>query len=423
MGGTMICRVWTRMTSVLAAGVSVAALSAPLMAAELPEIKVSEANTVPACVTPGRLTAFLEQRNPSLDSKFANIAADYARTGDELKLRWDIAFFQMLLETGNLKFTGDVSSKQNNFAGLGATGRKEPGESFPDVETGVKAHLQHLLLYAGEHLDNPVADRTRKVQEWGVLTSWQKTLNGHITFSQLASKWAPGSRNYARDISGIAADFMDGPCRGEDPKPEMMALWKPDAIVGGDAAKKTDAAYTPPKVSGYDLARKANEDARANGSYIRSSLGAGMLHAIGSKDAANDATDTPSEAPQVKILNATTEDAANAPAETATSDGKAATVQTASLATGAKGLQDAAAAADKSKCKVWTASYGGTRAVIIRAKSEGQDNYTVLDVNEKTAERETDAYIAAYAKGGEKIGDFTTPTQALDKAFEMCPEG
>ena len=89
--------------------------------------------------------------------------------GDDLKIRWDIAFFQMMLETGNLTFKGDVSAKQNNFAGMGATGNHVPGESFPDVATGVKAHLQHLLLYAGVHLDNPVAERTRKVQEWGVL--------------------------------------------------------------------------------------------------------------------------------------------------------------------------------------------------------------------------------------------------------------
>ena len=102
--------------------------------------------------------AFLNSRNGNVDGHFSTIAADYMRIGDELKIRWDIAFFQMLLETGNLTFKGDVKSNQNNFAGLGATGKHVPGESFADVATGVKAHLQHLLLYAGEHLDDPVAD-------------------------------------------------------------------------------------------------------------------------------------------------------------------------------------------------------------------------------------------------------------------------
>jgi hypothetical protein len=76
-----------------------------------------------------------------------------------------------------------------------------------------------------------------------------------------------------------------------------------------------------------------------------------------------------------------------------------------------------------SKCKVWTASYGGQRAVLIKATAETTVNYTVLDVNEAAEKREVDAYIAAYAKGGENIGAFPSQTKALDKAFELCPEG
>jgi hypothetical protein len=61
--------------------------------------------------------------------------------------------------------------------------------------------------------------------------------------------------------------------------------------------------------------------------------------------------------------------------------------------------------------------------VIIRARADRQDNYTVLDVNEGSEKREAAAYIAAYAKGGETVGEFTNPSQALDKAFELCPDG
>jgi len=75
------------------------------------------------------------------------------------------------------------------------------------------------------------------------------------------------------------------------------------------------------------------------------------------------------------------------------------------------------------KCKVWTASYGGVRSVIIKARADQQDNYTVLDVNEGSEKREAQAYIAAYAKGGKMVGEFTNPSQALDKAFELCPDG
>ena len=42
-----------------------------------------------------------------------------------------------------------MKPEQNNFAGLGATGGGESGESFKDIETGVRGHIEHLLLYAG----------------------------------------------------------------------------------------------------------------------------------------------------------------------------------------------------------------------------------------------------------------------------------
>lgn len=425
-----------------AAAISLAAAANSALAAELPEIKLSAQNVVPACVTPGRLSAFLEQRNSSLDPRFATIAADYMRIGEELNIRWDTAFFQMLLETGNLTFKGDVSSTQNNFAGLGATGKKAPGESFPDVATGVKAHLQHVLLYAGEKLDDPVAERTRKVQEWGVLTEWQKTMSGPMTYSKLAKKWAPTSRAYARDIENVAASFYDGMCKSADPKPEMMALVRPEkslpktttAVAAANSATYETASIAGnAKVSGADLAKRAVEEARASGSFVKSNLGAGSL--IPPAEA------TPSVQPSVTILNAakpevTTDETSTGAATAATSATATATsnIQVAALGSGASlkpiaevKIPSKPTAAPKlemgPKCRVWTASYGGTRAIIIRAKADQLDNYTVLDVNEGAEKREAEAYIAAYAKGGETVGEYTNPTQALDKAFELCPEG
>ncbi len=448
----MMCHVRALSALALASAVSAAAVSLPAHAASLPAIKLSDANAVPACATPGRLTAFLEKRNSKLDERFGSIAADYMRLGEELQIRWDTAFFQMLLETGNLTFTGDVSAKQNNFAGLGATGKHEPGETFPDVATGVKAHLEHLLMYSGEKLDNPVAERTRKVQEWAVLTSWQKTIEGPMTYTQLAKKWAPSTRAYASDIESVSQAFYDGVCKSDDPKPEMMALAKPDeAAAKGSLDKNTQVAaaatasgdgFTPPKISGADLARRANEEARASGSFLRSNLGAGLFAGLGdpTKAPATAATEQANEPanvlakaqPAVTILNAAKpepEAAATLPPASAPSLPAAETagnVQLAALGSSAKTAIAPPAAVTPppmSKCKVWTASYGGARAVIIKASADAQDNYTVLDVNEGTEVREADAYISAYAKGGKTVGEFTSTTQALDKAFELCPEG
>ena len=35
-----------------------------------------------------------------------------------------------------------------NFAGIGTTGGGVPGNSYPDVRTGVRAQIQHLKAYA-----------------------------------------------------------------------------------------------------------------------------------------------------------------------------------------------------------------------------------------------------------------------------------
>ncbi len=441
MGVTMMCRFGALFALPLATAMSAVCLSAPALAAELPQIKINDDNKVPECATPGRLSAFLEARNKTLNARFAAIAADYMRVGEELGIRWDVAYFQMLLETGNLTFTGDVSEDQNNFAGLGATGKKEPGESFPDVATGVKAHLQHLLMYAGEPVESPVAERTRKVQEWGVLTSWQKTIDGPMTYTHLAKKWAPGSRNYSRDIANVSESFYDGLCKDADPKPEMMALARPNSETKSAAVEPAAAVadeQPTPKVSGAELARRAVAEARASGSFVRSNLGAGDLAKAAETAATSSpqSSETPTAQPAFTIINAPKPEAEATEAVEAevpvAAPEKTAKIQTAALGSGTKAAvtppavsknKEAAAPDQSGKCRVWTASYGGSRAIIIKAAGDQATNYTVLDVNEGTEKREADAYISAYAKGGESVGEFANQTQALDKAFELCPEG
>ena len=63
-------------------------------------------------------------------------------------VRPEVVYCQVMHETGNLKFGGDVKIEQYNFAGLGATGGGNPGNSFKDVRTGIRAQVQHLKCYA-----------------------------------------------------------------------------------------------------------------------------------------------------------------------------------------------------------------------------------------------------------------------------------
>jgi hypothetical protein len=439
-------------------------------AAELPPIRADGSNRVADCATPGRLTLYLKQRNPKLDPRYEGLAGEYMRHGEALHVRWDYAFFQMLLETGNLTYGGDVKADQNNFAGLGATGKGARGERFKDISTGARAHLEHLVMYSGERVENPVAERTRNVQDWGVLTKWQRSLGDSITFSQLARQWAPGSRRYAADIEAIATRFFDGVCREPDPQPELMAAHgdTPARTRKADAAARVDAALAASEqTSGARVDPLATAESAAAASKSKP---AGVV-APTTKDtlpvkgaaAVAAATQTPqptaktkdtataaakaSATPVVKLINAApTTDVPDASAAQSAAEASAAAqasgkaIEVAALpgtlnstgetkATGKpekksdKKPDKKEAAAAAGKCRVWTASYGGAKAIIIKAVSDKTTNYTVLDVNEGTEKREAEAYINAYAKGGQSVGEFASQTQALEKAFELCPEG
>lgn len=419
----------------------------PLAAADLPAIKTSRNNTVPTCVTPGRLLAYLETRNPHLDPRFHAISSEYMRLGETLGVRWDYAFYQMLLETGSLSFrdgnrSGDVKPAQNNFAGLGATGRGAHGESFEDIATGVRAHLEHLLLYAGERVDNPVADRTRKIQEWGVLTDWHKGFARPVTFGDLAAKWAPGTRSYRRMIEGIAERFEEF-CAKPDPRPELVQEARKDKR----ATEAKAAEAKPERLAGAELAQRAIDTGKAESDGKRSALG---LQPAPSQAAATSAS------PPFRLLNQPATEARGevAPAFAAADDGgggklergdRPAVAPGAAKPPGQSGKADKGNGADKplqtastaaaakslvappttaaQKCRVWTASYGGQKAMLIKSLIDKVVNYTVLDVNEGSEAREAEAFISAYAKNGAIAGQFGSQAQALEKAFELCPEG
>jgi hypothetical protein len=439
------------------------------------------------------MLAFLKSRNPDLNPRFESVATEYMRIGEQLGMRWDYAFYQMVLETGTLSFrngsrAGDVKPTQNNFAGLGATGRGEPGESFKDVATGVRAHLEHLLLYAGDKLANPIADRTRKVQEWGVLTAWQARFTRPITFNDLAEKWAPGSRGYGRLLQSLEENF-DEFCRRPDPRPELLAEVRAGRGQGAPEVKTAELA--PERVSGAELARRAIEQGKTEDNNRRTGLGAlepvktppvpfkvlnapppepersaevqpfagrprepeakaapaaipGIPFRAGMTSAPSKPLQPENPQPQAQLppqaqpqaqaqapvqpqvqpqaqTHAQPQPKATAAAAAPARPGPEPSFKVASAATAAKPLADAVPPGQK--CRVWTASYGGQKALIIRSIIEKVVNFTVLDVNEGAESREAEAFIAAYAKNGAVAGEFTSQAVALDKAFELCPEG
>ncbi|MCL2186459.1 MAG: glucosaminidase domain-containing protein [Treponema sp.] len=140
------------------------------------------------------LAVFLSQNNPKVDIDFAMMTAkNYIDEAAFEGVNHDIAFVQMCLETGFLRFGGDVKREQNNFCGLGAIGNGEPGLSFSEPLLGVRAHIQHLKAYGSTEplkgeLINP---RFRFVQRGRA-----------PTYEGLAGTWA-ADKQYAEKIKSI----------------------------------------------------------------------------------------------------------------------------------------------------------------------------------------------------------------------------
>ena len=203
-------------------------------AAALPRILASADNPVPLCVRPAALMDFVAERNAqhnparAIDPRFSHLAALYQRIGQCVArppekcvaVRWDYAFFQMLIETNYLTFRrpngvpAAVVPDDNNFAGVGATISGRPGERFKDVATGVLAHLQHVLMYSTTRVPNPVAQRTRQVQN--DVQDAMRRLHRPVTFADLAREWTGTDRNtYGAEMEKLAEKYAATYCRAQ----------------------------------------------------------------------------------------------------------------------------------------------------------------------------------------------------------------
>ncbi len=311
----------------------------------LPEIRLAAGQAVPACVTPSRLNRLLMERTRDLDPRFRDIARYYKQHGEALRIRWDYAFYQMLLETNYLSYKtgsgrwGDVDPKQNNFAGIGTTGGGVPGDSFPDVSSGVLAQMQHLVAYSGERVKNPLAPRTREKQD--DIVELSLALRRKVRFDDLTNRWA-ADRNYAKSIEWVADGYRKANCTatGEPLNPSA------DDFEEQRSRRAEGASSTRPRVAAL--------------------AGASAREGSGSPIA-------PAGTPR------------------------------------------------PSSCDVYSASYGGRVALLIRSETGASVNYTVLQVDDGLEQPQADAFIKVHAPNGRTIARFPSPEPAFVRAFELCP--
>ena len=143
-------------------------------------------------------------RNVDLN-RFAQL---YIEEANAEGIRADVAFAQAMKETGWLKFGGQVSISQFNFAGLGATDDGAAGMSFAQkygdnengIRMGIRAQIQHLKAYAStEPLNNACVDERFNLVKRGCApyVEWlgqKENPNGY--------GWATGA-NYGQGIIDI----------------------------------------------------------------------------------------------------------------------------------------------------------------------------------------------------------------------------
>lgn len=150
----------------------------------------------------GRLTApqlayYFCQMNPEADIiHIINFAFYYIQEAGEEGINSDVAFAQMCLETGYLRFGNLVQPEFHNYCGLGAMDAEHPGEVFETERLGVRAHIQHLHAYAtheDELLNNELIDPR---YSWVHKTKYTEDIEG------LTGTWATDPR-YAQKIEGI----------------------------------------------------------------------------------------------------------------------------------------------------------------------------------------------------------------------------
>jgi hypothetical protein len=466
----------SRTASIFASAIALA-LSAS-GAAAAPPIRTNATNQVPACVTPERLMAFLTERNAHLDPRYDNIASLYKLYGQGWHVRWDYAFFQMAIETNFLKFRrgdgslGDVRATQNNFAGIGATGRGAHGERFRDVATGVHAQIQHLVAYSGERLAQPIAARTRENQDDIIRISHR--LGRPVTFGDLARRWAT-DRQYGKSIDFIAGLYSARYCSSQQarsaedivppapqpahrrreypfqppsglggPKPDMLAGSKPEPEAGVEilpwlakpARPKTSAAKKHPtalklkkphakQASKHQPPVKTVKTRSDHTRKARSNGSSAMVTAAGAGAA------RPKERPN----------AAASAVATVNNLQAAPVAEKADQATPLPMFRIAPAGSEPSRlggplpanlappppsampCHIVSASYGGTKTLLLRSTNSGETRLTLLTVLDGFEKSMFETYAKADDAGAQIVGEYPSRRAALADAHANCPNG
>lgn len=160
-------------------------------------------------ITESQMVAFINANTPltKLNCSVEEIVHYYYQEGAVEGIRSDIALCQAIKETGWFCYGGTVVPEQNNYCGLGTTSATVKGHYFETPQLGVRAHLQHLLVYA---------QKEAPVQEL-VDPRYQLVIDKHPDFygnmkywTDLNGRWAVPGKHYGEEILKLWEEAKNG---------------------------------------------------------------------------------------------------------------------------------------------------------------------------------------------------------------------
>lgn len=154
-------------------------------------------------LTADQLADFFTTKNPEKTwQEIYDFAALYIEEAADEGINSDIAWAQMCLETGYLRFGGLVQPEWHNYCGLGAISAEQPGCQFETEQLGVRAHIQHLQAYA------TTADVELKQELVDPRYSWVHKTKYIQTIFELTGTWAMDPE-YGNKIDSILTAMED----------------------------------------------------------------------------------------------------------------------------------------------------------------------------------------------------------------------
>ena len=163
----------------------------------VPQFELSRNIMAKGQMTASQLADYFVSKNPDADYEhIKNFAQIYIDEASAEGINSDVAFAQMCVETGYLRFGNLVQPEWHNYCGLGAMDAEHPGERFETEELGVRAHIQHLQAYGTKEetqLNNELIDPR---YNWVHKTKYVEDIFG------LTGTWATDP-NYAAKIERV----------------------------------------------------------------------------------------------------------------------------------------------------------------------------------------------------------------------------